>query len=140
MKTRRMLVMVMLLVLALFTFAAMASADDGATDGASDGKAMAATVDLKNYGVEWGGSNANTWYVTTKNVGSTTAGGFWIRATKTNGTLLKWVWVPSLAAGATTTFSLTTTDKCIYVKVDHYNAVPEYNESNNWIMPCSPFK
>ncbi len=140
MNTRRMLVLVTMLALALFAFAAAASADGGATTESSGTEAVNGTVDLTNYGVNWGGSGYNTWYVTTKNVGSGAAGGFWIRVTKTNGTVLKWVWVPSLAAGAKTTFSVTTTDKCIYVMVDYTHVVAESNELNNFIAPCSPFK
>ena len=139
MNTRRLVTLLALLVVVFLAQTGFARADGGVADGVGTDK-VTATLDLKNYGVEWGGSAYNTWYVTTKAEGSGSAGRFWIRVTKTNGTLLKWVWVPGLAAGQKTTFSVTTTDKCINVMVDYFHVVPETNELNNFIAPCSPFK
>jgi hypothetical protein len=140
--TRRIMVlvvMVLLLVVATFSLASGASADSG-IEAENGAMGLNADVDLRNAGVEWGGSGANTWYIYTKNVGSKAAGGFYIRVYKSNGTTLKMHWVPSLAAGATVTTSVTSTEKCLKVYVDFGNKVAEYNESNNYIFPCSPWK
>lgn len=139
MNTRRLVTLLALLVVVFLAQTGFARADGGAADGVGTDK-VNATVDLANKGVEWGGSSFNTWYVYTKNYGSGNAGGFWVRVTKTNGTLIKWVWVPGLAGGQTATVSFTTTDKCVNVMVDYFHVVPETNELNNFIAPCSPFK
>ena len=139
MNTRRLVTLLALLVVVFLAQTGFARADGGATDGVGTEK-VNATVDLANKGVAWGGSSFNTWYVYAKNYGSGNAGGFWARVTKTNGTLIKWVWVPGLSAGQTATISFTTTDKCVYVMLDYFHVVPETNELNNFIAPCSPFK
>ncbi len=139
MNTRRLVTLLALLVVVFLAQTGFARADSG-VEGVTEAATVSGTVDLANKGVEWGGSSFNTWYVYTKNYGSGNAGGFWVRVTKTNGTLIKWIWVPGLAAGQTATVSFTTTDKCVNVMVDYTHIVPETNELNNFIAPCSPFK
>lgn len=141
MNARRMLVLVTMLVLALLAFAGLTSADSNTADGVEVIEAMdSSQVDLKNYGVEWAGGDFNTWYIYVKNVGSAPAGAFWVRIAKPDNTLVKSVKVSGLAAGATTTISVYSTSKCLRIKIDAYNQVPEFNESNNFIYPCNLYK